>query len=535
MGQIENLMTSSSLAWVAMNNLVNENQKPLEFRNHRFMIDIYADDSPDIVCIKSAQVGFSVYSILKSFHELKYEKRNILYALPTRNVVQDFVVPKVNPLIDSNPVIAKEIGSDSVSLKRLGDRFIYFKGGSEREAISVSADTLVIDEFDRMPDMNVVTMFDSRLQAAEFPRRRRFSNGSAIGYGVDRLYKDSNSMHWFMECHHCGYDYYIDYEKSDDNNHYIDKQREIYACGKCDMELSDSDRRGGHWVAKWASRERHGYWISQLMAPWVTAKRIIDQEKEMDVATFHGFVLGKAYTQSDLLIDRDTILKALRSGEPRRRNVVMGSDIGKPHWYWLGTPEGVFKWGKAKDWDELEYLFNFYQCEAWVMDSMPEFTKVQEMLRKYPGRAFACQFNKDRAEAGIVRWMTGDKRGFAYVDRTKIIDRVVTELGDGRIPIFGNETDVAEFINHASNMYRSIETDDKGTVKINWLTVESKPDHLVFGLVYWRVALEQAFSGLNSNVVETYTNPSGIIAPTAVNGKVNMQLDVDESIERARI
>jgi phage terminase large subunit GpA-like protein len=122
-------MASTPLAWIDFNGFVNENQKRIEFHNHRFMIDVYADNHPDIVCIKSAQVGFSVYAILKSFHELKYEKRNILYALPTRNVVQDFVVPKVNPLITSNPAIAREVGDDSVSLKKLGDRFIYFKGG----------------------------------------------------------------------------------------------------------------------------------------------------------------------------------------------------------------------------------------------------------------------------------------------------------------------------------------------------------------------------------------------------------------------
>jgi hypothetical protein len=530
----EDLKASSVLAWISLGDFVNENQEALEFKNHRFMIDIYADDSPDIVCIKSAQVGFSVYAILKSFHELKYEKRNILYALPTKNVVQDFVVPKVNPLIMGNKVIASDVGSDSVSQKRFGDRFIYFKGGSEREAISVSADTLVIDEYDRMPSMNIVTMFDSRLQAAKEPRRRRFSNPSAIGFGVDALYKESCMFHWFVTCHHCGHERYIEYEQGDDMAHYIDKEQYIYACGVCGLGLSDDDRRNGRWVAKWPNRKRHGYWISQMMAPWVTAERIIEQEKEMDTATFHAFVLGKAYTPSDLLIDRETILKALRPGKPRQRGLVMGSDIGKPHWYWIGNADGLLKWGRAKDWDELEYLFNFYQCEAWVMDSMPEFTQVQAMLRKYPGKAYACQFNKDRAALGIIRWQTGDKRGFVYVDRTKVIDRVVTELNSGDIKIYGNESDAAEFINHAGNMYRSIETDEKGGIKIDWLTKEGKPDHLVFGLVYWRVALEKAFSGINAGVVETPLIHNATAPTVAKDGTIPVDLDLAESFERAR-
>lgn len=499
------------------------------------MIDIYADNSPDIVCIKSAQVGFSVYAIMKSFHELKHERRNVLYALPTRNVVQDFVTPKVNPLIASNPLIAQDMGSDSVSLKRLGDRFIYFKGGSEREAISVSADSLVIDEYDRMPDMNIVTMFDSRLQAAAEPRRRRFSNPSAMGFGVDSLFKDSCGYHWFVTCSHCNHEWYMEYEKGDEHEHFVDKQLQQYSCGKCSKPLTNEDRRNGRWVAKFSKIERHGYWISQMMAPWVSAKRIMEQEEEMDTATFNSFVLGKAYTQSDLLINREAILNDLKPSTPILKNVVMGSDIGKPHWYWLATPAGLFKCGRAKDWDELEYLFNFYNCDAWVMDSMPEFTQVQHMLTKYPGRAFACQFVKDRAAVGAIRWQEADKRGFVYADRTKVIDRVVTDISSKNLPIYLKPSEVEEFITHASNMYRTIETDTKGLIKIDWQTKEGRPDHLLFALVYCRIALERAFSAVNSGVVETQSRQHGKLSPTVVDGKISRSFDVAESLERARI
>jgi hypothetical protein len=408
------------------------------------------------------------------------------------------------------------------------------KAASEREAISVSADTLVIDEFDRMPDMNVVTMFDSRLQAAIEPRRRRFSNGSAIGYGVDALYKDSNEYCWFVACHHCGHKYYIDYEQGVENNHYVDKHNGVFACGKCHKEISDEDRRMGFWVDKWSGKERHGYWISQMMAPWVTAKRIMQQEREMDVATFHGFVLGKAYTPSDLLIDRDTILRAVRHGDIHKKGVVMGSDIGKPHWYWLATPQGIFKGGRAESWDELEYMFNFYQCDAWVMDSMPEFTKVQEMLKKYPGRAYACQFNKDRAAIGALRWQAGDKRGFVYADRTKVIDRTVTDLAAGSLPFYMPSSELDDLIRHASNMYRTVETDPKGQVKIDWQTIEGRPDHLVFALTYTRIALERVFSAVNSNVVEI-AGPMQQTVPTVDwDGKYTQKFDVDESIRIAQ-
>lgn len=529
------LIASSALAWIHLNEFVTENQKKLEFRNHRFLIDPISDLHPDQVYMKSAQVGMSVASILKSIWLCKYHGVNVGYILPSQNIVKDFVAPKVDPLIGSNPSISKLVSKDSVTLKQIGDRFIYFRGAfSEREAIAISLDVLVLDELDRMPDANVVNTYDSRLQASDFGWRWRLSNASVPGFGVHELFQNSNQFHWFVRCSHCGHEWFIAYEASDELNHYVDEQKFIYACGKCAQEISDSDRRNGRWVAKYPGRtHRNGYWMSQLMAPWVSANRIIEQREDSSNEFFYNFVLGLPYQAADLLINRESILKANHPREPYLRNVVMGSDIGKPHWYFLGTPDGVFKCGHAKDWDELEYLFKLYNCEAWVMDAMPEFTKVQEMLRKYPGKSFACQFNKDRASVGIIRWQEGDKRGFVYVDRTKVIDRVVTEINNQDIKFLQPTPDLEQFISHASNMYRTIETDTKGVMKIDWQTKENRPDHLLFALVYWRVALERVFSGLNSGVVETQAPISKPISPTIEHGKVKVAFNVEESLERA--
>ena len=196
--------------WVLDSQLINENQKPFEFDNHRFMLQPYSDSSPDQVIMKSAQVGWSVAAILKSIHAAKFLKLNVIYVLPTRNVVHDFVTPKVNPLIQRNPVIAEMVkGSDSTSLKQVGDRFIYFRGSfHEGEAISTTADLIVADEYDRS-DQSVLTVYQSRLQASEFGWYWRFSNPSVPGFGVHDWYQESDQMHWFVTCPHCNHELYI--------------------------------------------------------------------------------------------------------------------------------------------------------------------------------------------------------------------------------------------------------------------------------------------------------------------------------------
>jgi hypothetical protein len=526
-------MAASVVAWIIGNKMVTESGKPFEFTSHRFLLEYLADDHRHKTSKKSSQVGETVGELFDDFHLAIHKKMNVIHTLHTNDVLKGFVQPKVDPIIGHNPEILKHRTIDSQGLKQFKDNFVFFRGAnSESQAISISADVLKFDEKDRS-DPHVIEMFESRLDFSEFKWIREFSNPSSKGFGVDETYSRSDAREWFVKCHHCNHYMYIGFDQTSEGNHYVHQELEIYACGKCHRELSNADRCNGDWIARWPSRDKiHGYHFSQMMAPWFTAADIVDKFKHKSTEFFHNFVLGEAYTPTDLLIDRETILRALRHGEPRKRGNVMGSDIGKPHWYWIGNAEGVFKWGRAETWDDLEYLFNFYQCEAWVMDSMPEFTQVQAMIKKYPGRAFACQFNKDRAAAGIIRWQEGDKRGFVYVDRTKVIDRVVTELGSGNIPIWGNTSEVEEFISHAANMYRAVETDEKGLTKIDWMTIR-KPDHLVLALVYWRVALERVFSGIQSNVVET-GYPQHQTAPTVVNNKIPVTLDLQTSFERAK-
>lgn len=527
-------MSWNVVPWIIGSHLVTENRKPFEFYDHRFLLDYLGDMHRHKVSKKASQIGETVGELFDDFHLAIYQKMNVIHTLHTSDVIKGFVRPKVNPLIQHNQVIKDNMTIDSEGLKQFKDNFVYFRGAnSESQAISISADVLKIDEKDRS-DQSVVEMFESRLDYSNYKWIREFSNPSAIGFGVDETYSLSDQRHWFCKCHHCGHNMYVDFEQSSELNHYVNVELEFFACGSCHREISDADRCNGEWVAKWPSRDKiHGYWFSQLMAPWFDAKEIIDKYQTKSVEYFYNFVLGKAYTAADLLINREAILRANHPHEPILRNVVMGSDIGKPHWYWLATPAGMFRCGQAKDWDELEYLFNFYQCEAWVMDSMPEFTKVQEMLRKYAGKAFACQFNKDRAALGAIRWQEGDKRGFVYADRTKVIDKVVNEITNQDISFLQRPSELELFIDHASNMYRTIETDTKGLIKIDWQTKEGRPDHLLFALVYCRIALEKVFSGINAGVVEIDALRNNKLAPTVVNGRIPSQIDVTESIERA--
>lgn len=522
----EDLIASTPLAWISLNKMVNENQERIEFDNHRFMIDFYADTCDDIVSRKSAQVGFSVAAILKSFHEARYGPWNIIYALPTNNVVGDFVKPKVNPLISSNPQIASIVQDDSVSLKRIGDRFIFFKGGfSDREAISISGDILVIDEYDRMPNMAVVNTFDSRLQASKNPKRWRFSNPSQIGFGVDGLFQDSNQLHWFVKCHHCNYEWFIDWAH-EDGAHYVDQVKSIYACGKCGKELSDEDRRMGRWIAKFPSRHRHGYWFSQMMAPWVTAERVIEQYKESNIEFFHNFVLGKAYTPSDMIVDRAAILRATSPSNIPRTRVAIGVDQDAGGQYFVAmTTQGVFAHGYVDSWDKIEHLKLMYNAVV-VCDPNPYSATPKQLANKYSDW-YLCYF-KILDGLSSVQWK--EKEQVVYADRTRVIDIVANEIVGAKLLFRERPYELEDVITHWNNLYRTTEEKEDGRTRSVWMKKDGKQSDYPFAMTYARIGLSQVMGG-NSEFIEPTMQPDRPVTNITTNDGKNLTIDFSEVLK----
>lgn len=489
--------------WVLDEGFINENQEPFEFDRHRFMIQPYADSSPDQVIMKSAQVGWSVLAIIKSIHAAKFLKLNVIYVLPTRNATHDFVIPKVNPMLDRNPKIKELLkNTDSVNLKAIGDRFLYFRGAFHRgEAVSTTADLVVSDEHD-VSDQTVLTIYQSRLQASRYGWFWRFSNPTLPGFGVHELYEESDQMHWIIVCPRCKWSMYIDFERDDHvANHYLDGQRSIYACGACHRELSDDDRQGGYWKAKFPERERRGYWINQLMVPWVSAKKILAQQKSMPIDVFYNFVLGLPYQASEFIINGDAILRACTPGLAIKRDVIIGCDSGKvKHWV-MGNPDGIFAYGTTNKWEDIEQLITMYNATC-VIDALPDFTVPEQLARKYPGQVFVHYYIHDSKDLQVTIRKEGEQFGVLQSDRTKLFDLMAGKITSKRLRFFQTKDALGDLIYHFEQMYRVIEEDTRGIKRARWETKVGKPDHFAHAAAYYVVGLSMSLLSGESGGVQ---------------------------------
>lgn len=442
-----------------------------------------------------AQVGLTVSEVIKSMHYAAYKKLNVIHTLQTTDVVDGFVFPKVNPIIEYNPKIKELLQStDSKTLKRFGDNFVFYRGANaESQAINITGDVLCIDEYDRS-NQKVVEIYQSRLDASEYKWKRYFSNPSAIGFGVDGLYNQSDQRHWFVKCRKCSHASWMEFTQIEDS-HYVDLERAIYACGKCGGELTDQDRIDGEWIAKFPDRAWHGYWFSQLMAPWKSAVEIIETQATSGVDYFHNFVLGKAYTPTDLIVNRETILRANKPALIPKTKVAIGVDNGIiKHWV-AATPEGIFDYGKTESWEDIERLHLMYNS-VMVIDAMPDFTIPKQLVQKYKGKIFVNYYVQDSKNLGTVRWGKNEEWGVVKTDRTKALDLLATEITQAKLLFRQQPRDLEGLISHWSNVFRTTEMDEKtGIEKGNWTHQEHKPDHWVHATVYMRIALSRVMGG----------------------------------------
>jgi hypothetical protein len=311
-------------------------------------------------------------------------------------------------------------------------------------------------------------------------------------------------------------------------SHYVDIKREIYACGKCDGEITDSDRRNGEWIAKNPGHARHGYWFSQMMAPWVTAKMILEQREDSPIDFFYNFVLGKAYTPSNMRVNRESILRACAPSAISRINVVIGVDQNvSEQIYVMMTPQGVFAHGKAKSWEEIEHLKLMYDAVV-VCDPNPYSTMPKIMARKY-SNWYMCYF-KAMDGMEIVQW----KDSVVYADRTRLLDLVATEIAEAKLLFREAPYALEDYIKDWSNIYRTTVEKEDGRIKSEWLKKEGQLSDYSFATAYARIGLSRVMGGVSQLIEPTINSSQAPMTDTATELGVRTTLNkaVEETFER---
>jgi len=483
----------SIIAFIVNNGIRTETGEPLEFHTHRYLYDIYRDNSKYLCSIKAGQIGFSQMAILKTLWMAKNRKINVGYILPTVEMVQKFVGSKVNPMASQNPILLEWVkDKDSVTQKQVGESFIHYLGAqTERSAIMLSLDMLVADEYDKAPQ-NILETYDSRLQHSKFGYKWVFSNPTSPDFGVDKYWRISDQKKWHVT-HSCEEVVLLDEST-------INYDKEIFECSKCKKEITDEERRMGEWIAT-SKGEWSGYWIPLWINPQKSARDIKALKQGKTAEYFANFVAGLPYIGSGNKVSQQTIIGCISSKvNPQEDRPIIGVDTGVPYHFVVANKKGYFYYGKLSDPStgrdpakELEGLLARWPSSIIVSDANGDLTPIRLLRQKYPGRVFMCFYRTLKNTGEIAEWGVGDKYGEVSVNRNKAIQQFIDEMTEKRWTYNGTEADWHEYITHWLNIYREWEYDESGLVNrekgFKW--ERNGPDHFVHAALYCRIGLDK--------------------------------------------
>lgn len=490
----------------------NEQGLPMEFKDRSFLWDIFEDESPLLAVLKAPQIGLTTLMTIKSLWVAKNRGKDIIYTLPTKSDVNDMAGGKINRIIAQNAIFQEWVKDhDSVESKRVGNQTIYYRGTfTNKQAMMVSSQLNIHDEVDAS-DQGVMEQYETRLQAQKGGMRWYFSHPSLPDYGIDKYWQISDQKHWFIKCPHCKKQQYLSWPDS------LDLEKRCFVCKECKEHLSDEDRRKGRWVARFPNtpeRPFSGYWVSQLMCPWITAEKIIQDFHEKTPEYFANYVLGLPYLGGDAKLTQQQLFQNLSGNlqvPETDERVVIGVDTGLRLDIVMGNQRlGLFYQGDAKDYKELDNYMLRWPNAVVVMDAGGDLIGSRAFHEKWRGRVFLAYAGEDKKDNELVRYGEKDKVGSVIYDLNRMWQLCVDEFREHRIPLQGEEGDWWEYWLDWKNMSRIKVYDPKTDMLKGIKWVRNGRNHRASATLFWRIGMMR----FSQNKVE-FLSPN---APTASRG-----------------
>lgn len=462
----------------------------------------------------------SEWLVSYAIHSCDVRKMDIMYLLATEATLRDFSTTRFGMAAEASPHIKNIMvqqstgdrrGSDSQSLKRIRDHWLYMRGASvssdssSPKLKSVPVDGIVMDEFDEI-DERAPELARKRMGHSKIAEERSVSTPTYPGVGIDAEWTTTNQMMWFLTCSHCGNkqdllidDLVIEWDSLErpvawygqkDNIPYI-------ACRKCHKPLDRS--LPGEWVPKYPDRPKFGFHMSKLIAPLSDLGDIIknlqttneDKRKEA-----YNQDLGMPYSPRGGGLTMQTLDDARRQYSMRESaegGCVMGVDVGLQLHVVIrrtfsndGSRPMVWA-GAVPTFEEVGQLIRKYNVRVCVIDAMPETRKARELQsNNRHGVVWLCYYDAGDSSKreDISNW--NDKEEQVSADRTRSLDETVTRFGEGVNTLPREIKSVQDYYTHLTSVVRVTEKRRDGNMAARW--VETGPDHYMHAENYCTIA-----------------------------------------------
>lgn len=487
-----------------------------DLSKYPYLIDILDDDHPDQCIIKGSQLGLTIALICRVIDRGIHRKyvRGAGYYFPTDDDVSDFSRARFARMLEDNAALRKHVGGvDSVGLRRVGDAYMYFRGAKSKSGVkSIPCDEVVFDEIDEMEPAQV-EQIEHRLDAAMENEggfnglRTAISTPTIPDFGIAELYDKSDQHQWLVKCVHCNSWRCLEKDFIEDPEKFLqwnDDGTASYFCLECDRELERfGSEVSSQWVASKPDAASRGRWVSQLnsfhVSPAAVLRDFEYRQKRGSMQHLYNHRIGLPYAEIDDQLSREMVLAAC-SNEPRATAgegpCIMGVDPGKRvlH-YMIGERRADDlvhspNYGVVDSFDDIGDLMRRFNVQICVVDEMAETRAVREFKKKTPN-VWGCWYADKKKDD--YTW--NERERTVTVGRTESLDashrRIIRKQTTFHKP---QKLTHSLLVPQLTNMARIRETDDErtgkrtGQVKIRWVVVGTKNDHLRHADNYMEIA-----------------------------------------------
>ena len=526
---LANTYTLANLSgWIARNTYHENRLFNYKYREYQpLVID---DPAKTLFVVKCAQVGLSeIFARWVLSTVCTQENFTAIYTFPAATDAELFSKARLMPIIASSKAIQHSISKivNSVDLKQFGQNsFLYTRGThSETGALSVPADLIVHDEYDRS-DMGNISAYVSRLQARPTKMRRIFSTPTVAKYGIDKESRTSLRKRQIWNCSHCTHKFLPSYhtdiiipgysgEKkliNKGNLKDINWKEAKLLCPKCG-KIPDSDLANREWVLENPSDnfESVTYFITPFCAPEIiSASYLVSVSTQFEKwSEFVNQALGETSEDAEDMLTESDVRGSIRQGDLTSATIhFMGVDFGLMCHIVIGrVSEGLLLvvHREAVFYTSLESkraeLMRRFTVLVSVHDLFPYTDMVTRIVNSDPNAFGAIYVERKSTESHTVKDQDENAEEgklnvrSVMVNRNVAFDELMAEFKSKRIVVQSSEKD-EEFVTHMISMKRIEKFTKSNEMRYVWEKTDGV-DHWHHALLYMYIATKlRAMAGV---------------------------------------
>jgi len=431
--QLTALKQENFLLWACTTG-IEIDHKPFDIDSHKYLIPMYLDRNKEFVLMKSAQMGATIFVLLKLFWFCLYRAAKACFFFPTQDDVALLSKDRLFPIVQSNVELSDAVqDTDTIGFKKVGAKSsLYLRHlGGVASKDSTPFDMLAFDEV-RLMNPADIDQARERISHSLYKYVMQVSTAGMPSNDIHRQFLQGTQNYWHTKCSAKCPDGVILSEVWPDCVAVTDKEI-YYRCPRCHTRISDP--QNGRFIPHNPGSDVASYHIHQMMSKFITPAEVWRAfTTTQNLKEFHNAKLGKPYVDAENIpVSMDNLIGCENTDilwgpvKGRKSQIAMGVDqmsglnyvvIAERtatkkriiHYEIIDSMNPTYYEGgqRTTPFRRLYQLMKEYDVNMCIIDAMPNANEALDFARAFPRRVFVAWYlDSHGTQRDIVQW--GDR------------------------------------------------------------------------------------------------------------------------------